>query len=191
MKEYQTTPGIRNAGISSGGIELVTTRLEHSGCAMIAYGINHTGQLVGSTAQAILATAGTAARDAARESLATTDRGLGTVVVTPSFGLEPAGVKWIAHVVSTPKHTPKSPGWLVPAMNRIIDEALKRDVPRVGVVALGTAGGITPATAARILTDTARARHREWKGEKFPTIVFCLPAPGVYQAFRRVLTSPS
>jgi O-acetyl-ADP-ribose deacetylase (regulator of RNase III) len=179
MREHSSNP--------HGYIELAPVPLERSGCEMIAYGINHTGQLVGSTAQAILVNAGTAARDAARECLATTDRGLGTVVVTPSFGLAPTGVKWIAHVVSTPKHTPKSPGWLVPAMNCIIDEALKREVPRVGVVALGTAGGIAPETAARILTDTVRARHREWKGEKFPKILFCLPDPRVFQAFSLVL----
>jgi O-acetyl-ADP-ribose deacetylase (regulator of RNase III) len=168
-------------------IELSTNLLERSGCEMIAYGINHTGQMVGATAQAILASAGTEARDAARECLAKTDRALGTVVITPSFGLLTSGVQWIAHVVSTPKHTPKAPGWLLPAMRRILEEACKLGVPRIGVVALGTAGGITPETAARMLIDTVRAGRSESKRSTFPRVIFCLPTPRVYQAFLHCL----
>ncbi len=89
MKDYSTTPGSSSSGVRSGCIELSNDPLERSGCDMIAYGINHTGQLIGSTAQAIPVAAGTEARDAARARLACTDRGLGTVVVTPSFGLGP------------------------------------------------------------------------------------------------------
>lgn len=168
-------------------IELSTGRLECSGCEMIAYGINHTGKLVGASAQAVQQAAGYEAGEAARELLAGTDRGLGTVVVTDSFKLKSGGVKWIAHVVSTPKHTPKSPGWIGPAMERILEEACRRRVSRLGVVALGTAGGITAETAAHILIDAVHRCFREWKDRTFPVVVFCLPSPRVHQAFLRRL----
>ncbi|MDQ7824888.1 MAG: macro domain-containing protein [Candidatus Eremiobacteraeota bacterium] len=168
-------------------IELSTGRLEGSGREMIAYGINHTGQMIGATAQAVMVAAGVEVQDAAREQLSKTDRKLGTVVVTPSFGLESTGVKWIAHVVSTPKHTPESPGWLVPAMGRILDEALRLQVPAVALCALGTAGGIAHETAAQLLVDVVKARHIERKGGSFPQVVFCLPDARVHEAFARRL----
>jgi O-acetyl-ADP-ribose deacetylase (regulator of RNase III) len=170
-------------------IELATYPLERSRCEMIAYGINHTGQMIGAAAQAILDSAGPEVRDAARELLAHTDRALGTVVVTPSFGLKSAGARWIAHVVSTPKHTPKAPQWIRPAMERILDEACARQVLTLGVAALGTAGGITPDSAAQILINVAQARQRTWKEGSFlrPRVIFCLPNPKVYQAFARRL----
>lgn len=112
-----------------------------SGRIMLVSGIDHTGEMKGAAAQAILRQFGDEVEGLARQALARTDRSLGTVVVThPPDHDEPH----LVHVVSTPKHTPESPGWLSKAMTGVLDLSLELDCSNIAIVALGTAGGIGP-----------------------------------------------
>lgn len=148
-----------------------------------ATGIDHDGKMKGSTAQAMLKAAGPEIESAARAALATTNRRLGTVVITPGFGI-PA-CRYVAHVVSTPKHTSESPGWLRRAVFGVLDQAVEREVRRVAFAALGTNGGISPEVAARVMLEAAQAWHSENLKAPPLEVTFALPAKRVYEAFRK------
>ena len=174
----RSTP--RGLEIRTRGLMLSLSRgvLEDSGAEMVVTGIDHDGRMKGATAQAILMEAGAAIQPAARERLAKTDRSLGEVVVTDAFSLASRGPRWVAHVVSTPKYTPKSPGWLSQAMANILERARSYQVSEVAITALGTSGGIEAPVAARLLLEGVRA----WDGPPLH-VIFCLPSPPVFEAF--------
>ncbi len=152
--------------------------LEDSGAEMVVTGIDHDGRMKGATAQAILATAGAEIQSAARERLARSERALGTVVVTDSFALSSRGTRWVGHVVSTPKYTSESPGWLSRAMTNLFEVTRSYQVGQVGLTALGTSGGIEAPVAARLMLEAAKA----YSGPALH-LIFCLPSAQVFEAF--------
>lgn len=153
-------------------------RLEESRAKLLVTGVERNGRMSGGTAQAILSAFGPETEDAGRELLAGTDRSLGTTVVAP-LGSE----RWLAYVVSTPKHTPESPGWLVKAVRNLLDEAAKLGVNSIASTALGTNGGIESEEAAKLMLQTCQ---RWFEDNRYPVhITFCLPHAPVREAFER------
>lgn len=150
-----------------------------SGNIMLVSGIDHTGKMKGAAAQAILQKFGQQIEALAQQALAKTDRSLGTVVVTHPPGNDRPH---LVHVVSTPKHTPQSPGWLEKAMPGVLDLSLELDCCDIAVVALGTAGGIPPETAARLMLATCQQWFKDHPVAR--RILFSLPDARVRQAFQ-------
>lgn len=145
----------------------------------------------GATAVALRTVGGPELEQAARAALAHTDRSLGTVVFTPSFG-----IRWshkdnhtevVAHVVSTPQRTPEWPGWLSKAVPQVLDHAARKGILWIGFAALGTSGGIPSDVAARLMIEAIQKWYAERPQASPFRIVFALPSDKVYQAFAREL----
>lgn len=181
---------------SSGGLEvrvaggiygLTRTRLERVGAPLVATGIDHNGRMKGAAAAAIQKAAGPHIEAAAQQALAATDRSLGTVVVTDSFELRAQGIAAVAHVVSTPKHTPASPGWLKRAIPALLTAAVAGDWRFVALVALGTSGGISFQDCARLTIDSCERWFAEDPNSRAMMITFSLPDSRAYEAFAKEL----
>ena len=157
--------------------------LQSSYGPLLVSGIDHDGKMRGDTAQALLAKAGAQIEGDAQVALTATDRSLGTVVITPGYAL-PA-CRYVAHVVSTPKHTPDSPGWLKKAVFGALDQAVRLDVQALNFTALGTNGGIAPEVAARVMLQATQEWHRQNRQARPLHVAFNLPARRVYEAFRK------
>lgn len=173
-------PSPRGLQISSRGVVYSVSRkpLEESGAEMLVTGIDHNGKMKGATAQAIMAAAGFEIENEAKHELAQTERTQGTVVVTGPHALFRAGARCVAHVVSTPKYTPKSPGWLRRGTSGVLEAARRYQIKRVATTALGTSGGIEAPVAARLMIEVAK----NWDSTPVH-LTFCLPSPRVYEAF--------
>ena len=159
---------------------LLNQRLEDSLAEMLVTGIDHSGRLSGGTAQSVLSAFGPSTESAARELLTGTDRSLGTVVAAQP----PSDERWIAYVVSTPKHTPESPGWLEKATRNILDKAVELGLKKVATTALGTNGGIEPEVAARLMLSTAEQWFKDHPVAMH--FIFCLPHGPTRLAFETI-----
>lgn len=160
--------GMIGRDLDDGSLELIRhgilyllqrTPLQECGTSLLVTGIDHDGKMKGATAVAIRTAAGEQIESAARAALATTDRRQGTVVVTDGFRIPRC--RYVAHVVSTPKHTAESPGWLRKAMFAVLDEAIRLRISGITFTALGTNGGIAPEVAARVLLEASQAWYAE------------------------------
>ncbi|MGE0493324.1 MAG: macro domain-containing protein [Vulcanimicrobiota bacterium] len=170
----------------AGGIYgLTRTRLERVGAPLVATGIDHNGRMKGAAAAAIQKAAGPHIEAAAQQALAATDRSLGTVVVTDSFDLRAEGIAAVAHVVSTPKHTPESPGWLQRAIPALLTAAVEGGWRFVAVVALGTSGGISFQDCARLTIDSCERWFAQDPNSRAMMITFSVPDGRAYEAFSK------
>jgi len=142
------------------------------------------------TAAALKMVAGQQLEDAARAALAQTDRSLGTVVVTASFGIRFSHhnnfTEQVAHVVSAPQ---RSPEWLSKAVPQVLDHAERRDILWVGFSAMGTSAGTPPEVAARLMIEAVQQWYADRPQASPHRIVFSLPSDRVYEAFARELAS--
>jgi O-acetyl-ADP-ribose deacetylase (regulator of RNase III) len=156
--------------------------IEDFPCRLLVTGIDHTGKMKGAAGQAMLARFGPQVEEAAQRALAQSDRLLGTAVLSRRPPPPIGGLHWFAHVVSTPKHTPESPGWLKKAVAGFLDHALEQKIRQVATVALGTNGGISSEEAAKLMLSSCQKWFARHPGVCMQ-IFFSLPAPKVRQAF--------
>lgn len=161
---------------------LTSETIEEIDADILVTGIDGNGKMKGAAPQAILKKFGAEVELAAQEELAKTDRSLGTMVTTvrpqkPRY----KNADFLGHVVSTPKYTPESPGWLTRAVANILDDATELPFRSVAVVALGTSGGIAADVAARLMLNSCQ----EWFENKplAMKVIFSLPARPVREAF--------
>ncbi len=161
---------------------LTAQTIEEIEADTLVTGIDGNGKMKGAAPQAILKKFGAEVELLAQEELAKTDRSLGTLVTTvrpqkPRY----KSADFLGHVVSTPKYTPESPGWLTRAMTNILDDAAELPLRSIAVVALGTSGGITADVAARLMLNSCQA----WFQDKplAMKVIFSLPAKPVREAF--------
>src|SRR5579862_4462248 len=85
----------------------------------IGYGAKNTGEMGGGAAASILTAAGPEILTTLRSKLATSQRRVGDVVLTPSFKMEPSGIRWVLHIISIIKNTPQ--GAYCPQPERLRD----------------------------------------------------------------------
>ncbi len=173
------------------GIELSRVKLEASGCEFLAYGGKANGDMKGGPSAPILLAAGPEVQESLRERLAKTSRGLGEVVLTPSFGMRSAGVLGIFHVVAFTKDL--QGGWisepepLAAGVRKTLQMCHELHAHSLAFAALSvTKPNIGAEKAAQFMVGAAREyqrNHPEWPLR----ILFCLPDHNVYQAFLRRL----
>lgn len=178
----------------SGLITLSRTPVQLAKTEVIAYGAKDTGEMGGGAAGDILMAAGEALLEAVRTELAKTSRRIGDVVVTESFGLKQRGIRWICHIISIIKNTPR--GAYCPDPERLgigVFDALERcktlGARSVTMSALGTGEGrVEHKDCARIMMGAAkdfRAKNRDY----FLDIEFSLTNYRDYEAFEKIRKS--
>lgn len=176
-------------------IHLVRERLEDVQADAYGYGAKDTGEMGGGAASSIVANCGEAVLEAVRTELATTNRLIGTAVITDAFNLRKRGVKYVLHIISIIKNTPQ--GAYCPTPERLpegVELALKlaytKGCRSVALAAVATGEGrVPPREAARLmLTGVARFQNRY---STDLTITFCLPTTSDYEAFQAVLGEKS
>ena len=160
----------------------------------IGYGAKDTGEMGGGAAAAVLAAAGMEILTDLRSKLAGSPRGVGEVIVTPSYKLQTAGIRWVLHVISIIKNTPQ--GAYCPQPERLRDgvfSALKMaaglGAHSAAFSALGTGEGrVEPGVAARYMLDGVKT-FRQSEAHAELAVTFSLPSFRDYEAFSSVIQS--
>jgi O-acetyl-ADP-ribose deacetylase (regulator of RNase III) len=160
----------------------------------IGYGAKDTGEMGGGAAASILTAAGPEILTALRSKLAGSQRRVGDAVLTPSFKMEPSGIRWVLHIISIIKNTPQ--GAYCPQPERLRDgvcTALKlaADVGArsIAISALGTGEGrVEPCTAARYMLEGIAA-YRQTEKRADLAVTFSLPSFRDFEAFTSVMRS--
>lgn len=168
---------------------LTRTPLQEISADVLAYGAKDTGEMGGGAANAMLVAAGPALRDALRQALSASPRTVGTTIFTKPFDLAPRGVKFVCHIVSIIKDTPK--GAYCPEPQKLrsgVLSALKgcqeRGVASVALSALGTGEGCVPAQEAARLMLGAISDFSTQHPSSHLSITLSLPTFDDYEAFR-------
>jgi O-acetyl-ADP-ribose deacetylase (regulator of RNase III) len=184
---YLTCNGPRGLEVRTRGpfYALTSKPIQELRVPILVTGIEHTGKMRGAAAQAILTEFGSEVESMAQIELAKTDRSLGTVVFTEPEPFERpqhrARPDRLGHVVSTPKRTAESPGWLKRAVASTLDQTAAYGVWHVGMVALGTNGGITSEECANLMIGECKRWFENHTAAML--VVFSLPDSGVRKAF--------
>jgi O-acetyl-ADP-ribose deacetylase (regulator of RNase III) len=163
---------------------------------IIAYGAKDTGDMGGHTAREILAAAGVPLIEALNLELSKSGRQVGDVAVTESFGLKSRGIKWIFHVISIIRSTPRGtccpePARLTVAVSAALDRAKSLGARSITLSAIGSGEGqVAPAENARLVMGAARdflAKNRDYLLD----IEFALPDYRDYEAFEKLRSGRS
>lgn len=169
-------------------VELVRDCLPFLNVDAIGYGAKDTGEMGGGAAAAIIAAAGAEVMAAARKELATTTRRVGVAVVTDSFKLRQAGIKWVCHIVSIMTNTPQGdwcpyPEKLYDGVSTGLAQIRAAGARSIALSALATGEGrVKPADAARYMLTAIRDFQTGPEGRSL-RVVLSLPTWDDYQAF--------
>ncbi len=153
----------------------------------IGYGAKDSGEMGGGAAGAIVVAAGPEILTALKSGLARSSRRVGDVIVTKGFRLEAAGIRWVLHIVSIIKETPRGaycpePGRLRDGIVCALREAAKLRCRSVAFSALGTGEGrVDPRDAAKYMIQGVKL-FRESAGVDL-SITFSLPTHRDFDAF--------